>query len=338
MVRYRSFVKSIPSASSTLELLTPMAFLPLCRNRMTKKTRNWLMVLLSIPVAVILAVTGLLIFNAARPLPPIQPLPNPNGYADLVKAGAMVSDNYDTGDENWNTMKLGELRRLVAKNSDALQAARTNLQEDCAVPLEFSQNWGSRHLPELANFKRLAQAFVAEGRLAEMENRPGDAAKSYLDAIRLGYKSAHGGVLIDQLVGIAIEAMGVSHLQMLVDQLDAKTCREAAATLETLDAQRQTWNEVMQQESAWSRRAYPGLRNRLHAMMTSGLLKPAYQKGEQKFNKRQIMTRQLLVDLAARVYELEHGHRPSSVAELVPDYLKAVPKDPASGANLVLMP
>ena len=33
---------------------------------MTKKSRNWLMVLLSIPAAVILAVIGLLIFNAVR--------------------------------------------------------------------------------------------------------------------------------------------------------------------------------------------------------------------------------------------------------------------------------
>ncbi len=235
-----------------------MDFLPLCRNRMTNKTRNWLIGILSIPVAAILVVTGLLIFNAARPLPPIRPLPNPNGYDDLVKAGAMISDNYENGDENWNEMKLAELRKLVAKNSVALQAARAGLEEDCAVPLQFSENWVSRHLPELANFKRLAQAFVAEGLLAAMENRPDDAAKSYLDTIRLGNESGRGGVLIDQLVGTAIEAMGMSHLQKLVDQLDAKTCRETATTLETLDAQRQTWNEVVQQERAWSRRTLSG--------------------------------------------------------------------------------
>ena len=70
-------------------MIDATAFLPPCRNRMTKKTRNWLIVLLSIPAAVILAVIGLLIFNAVRPLPPIPPLPNPNGYNDLVKAGAM---------------------------------------------------------------------------------------------------------------------------------------------------------------------------------------------------------------------------------------------------------
>ena len=187
---------------------------------MTKKIRIWLLVLLSIPAVAILAVAGLLIFDAAQPLPPIQPLPNPNGYGDFVKAGEMVSDN--TGD--FNEMKSEELRELVAKNSGALQAARTSLQEDCAVPLQFSPNWVSRHFSELPSYKKLAQAFIAEGQLAGMENRPGDAAKSYLDAIRLGNKSARGGVLIDQLVGTAIEAMGTSHLQKLIDQLDAKTC------------------------------------------------------------------------------------------------------------------
>jgi hypothetical protein len=301
---------------------------------MTKKTRHWLILLLLIPTAVILAVTGLLIFDAARPLPPIQPLPASNGYDDFVKAGEMA-DNH-TGD--FNEMKLEELRKLVAKNSDALQAARTGLQEDCAVPLQFSENYMSRHLPELAGYKRLAQAFVAEGRLAEMENRPGDAAKSYLDAVRLGNKSAQGGVLIDQLVGTAIEAMGTACLQKLVDQLDAKSCREAAATLETLDAQRQTWKEVMQQERVWSRRAYPGIKYRWTELVMSSSLKKAHQAGERKFNKRQIMTRQLLVDFAARAYELENGHRPASVADLVPDYLKAVPQDPLTGTNLVYSP
>ena len=301
---------------------------------MTNKARNWLMVLLTIPVAAILAVTVLLIFNAARPLPPIQPLPNPNGYDDLVKAGEMAA--IETGD--FNEMRLEDLRTQTAKNSGALQAARSSLQEDCAVPLQFSENYMSRHLPELANFKRLAQAFVVEGRLAEMENRPGDAVKSYLDVIRLGHKSSRGGVLIDQLVGTAIEAMGVSNLQKLTDQLDAKTCRETAATLETLDAQRQTRTEVMQQERAWSRRAYPGIKYKWVKLVMSSSLNKAYRAGERKFNKQQLMTRQLLVDLAARAFELENGHRPASVTNLAPDYLKAIPKDPVSGTNLVLTP
>jgi hypothetical protein len=305
---------------------------------MTSKSRNWLILLLLIPTAVILAVVGLLIFDAARPLPPIQPLPSPNGYNDLVKAGATISDNYETGDENWDKMKLEELRRLVTKNSDALQTARTNLQKDCAAPLQFSPNWGSRHLPELANFKRLAQAFVAEGRLAEMENRPGDAAKSYLDAIHLGNESERGGIIIDQLVGIAIRAIGTSHLQKLVDQFDAKSCRETAATLETLDAQRQTWSEVVQQEKAWARRTYPGVGYQLAALVMRNTLKKAYQSAEQKFKAQQIKMHQLIIEFAARAYELDKGHRPASLNDLVPDYLKFIPQDPFTGTNMVYLP
>jgi hypothetical protein len=306
---------------------------------MTKKTQNWLLALLSIPAAVVIAVVGLLIFAAARPLPPIQPLPNPNGYDDFIKAGEMVDNN------SWkcNEMNLEELRKLVAKNSDALQAARIGLQKDCAVPLQFSENYMSRHLSELSSHKRLAEAFEAEGRLAEMENRPGDAAKSYLDATRLGHKSARGGILIDQLVGIAIKAIGTSHLQKLIDQLDAKSCRETAAILETLGTQRQTWNEVAQQDDAWSRRTYSSFRYRLTKLMLSispkmrGHMKAVQNAFERKLEKQQTNTRQLIIDLAARAYELDKGHRPANLADLVPDYLKAIPQDPSTGTNMVYL-
>ncbi len=40
--------------------------------------------------------------------------------------------------------------------------------------------------------------------------------------------------------------------------------------------------------------------------------------------------------LAMRLYELEHGHRPLGLAELVPDYLPAVPLDPFSDADMPL--
>ena len=173
---------------------------------MTGKTRIWLGLFLLVPAMVTVAVIGLLVFDIVRPLPSLQPLPNPNGYVDLAKAGAMVHD--DTG--NATGMTPGELRRLAALNAWALQAARIALQEGCAVPLEFSEAYISRHLSELGDCKKLAQAFAAEGRLAEEEHRPGDSVKSYLDVMRLGNQSARGGIVIDQLVGTAIEAIGAA--------------------------------------------------------------------------------------------------------------------------------
>ena len=43
----------------------------------------------------------------------------------------------------------------------------------------------------------------------------------------------------------------------------------------------------------------------------------------------------MMVDFAARAFELQKGKPAASVTNLVPDYLKAVPKNPVTGSNLV---
>jgi len=270
---------------------------------------------------------GFLVHELAGPLPPLPPLPNPNGYDDLVKAGGMVSSN------TWNgaTLKGDQLRETVSANAAALALARTGLNQECRVPLQFSLPYLDRHLSELAGLKQLGQAFEIEGRFAEAEGRYRDAARNYLDLIDLGSASACGGPLIDALVGTAITVMGTIHLQKITVQLDAKTCREAAATLETLDAQQPSWAEVVQQENAWSRRTFPGIRYRLGELVMFSSLRKARQTAGKKILDREKQTRQLTLDLAARAYELEKGHRPASSADLVPDYLKTIPPDLVAG-------
>ena len=299
---------------------------------MATKTRNWLITLF-ILASPFLLFLGLLVFWDAGTLPPLAPLPNPNGYENLVKAGRVIKSM--AGYDQTNEQQLAE---LVATNAEALRLLQAGLSNQSRVPLQFSQAYMANHLNDLAGFKRLAQLLAAEGRLMETEGHSEDAARSYLDAIHLGTESARGGVVIDQLVSTAIGAIGVAGLQKLVGQLDAQSCREIAETLETLDAQGQSWNEVMQQERDWSRRTYPGLRNELVRLMSRNSLNKAFQTGEGRFNKQQMKARQLAVDLAARAYELDKGHPPASIADLVPDYLKAVPEDPVTGTNMVYAP
>lgn len=304
---------------------------------MTNKRRKWLMIFgVLVPGLTLLAIAVPLIFQMLLPLPPVLALPDPNGYADLVQAGEMIPT--DTG--NYDKMNLAELQQLAATNAPALARARTGLSQPCRVTTQFTKTYLDldHHFVELSAMKNLARALVAEGKLAELENHPGDAAKCYLEAVRLGNESARGGILIDQLVGTAGEALGARSLAALAGRLDARACREAAATLATLDAQRQTWNEVMQQEAAWSRRAFPGLRDRFAAMMMANSLKKNFEKAGQKFAGQQLKTRQLVVQLAARAYELDQGRRPARLTDLVPDYLPAVPADPFTGTNVVYTP
>lgn len=67
-----------------------------------------------------------------------------------------------------------------------------------------------------------------------------------------------------------------------------------------------------------------------------------FRQNDQSFTAKVLGTdrrrRQLMLNLASRAYELEHGKRPLRVEELVPSYLRAVPKDPETGTNLALNP
>jgi hypothetical protein len=300
---------------------------------MTTKTRNRLIVLFifGFPFMVLL---GFLVSQLVGPLPPIQPLPNPNGYDALVKAGEMVSTN----SWNYDSTNLDQLHETVATNAGALALARAGMSNECRVPLQFTLR-DSENIEQLISFRSLAYAFAGEGKLAESENRPDNAAKSYLDTIHLGNEVGRGGRLVEGMIGTAIESLGTTGLQKVIDQLDVKTCRETAAALEVLDAHRQTWEDVLQQEKNWSRRVF-GLRGQLIELFFGrqlGMMRNE-ERAEQAFKEHQKQTRQLTVDLAARAYELDKGQKPASLADLAPDYLKAVPQDPFTGTNMNYSP
>jgi len=274
--------------------------------------------------------TLVVVSKLGEPLLPMKSMPNPNGYDDLVKAGQMASTNSGNDDPTSHQ----QLLETTLANAKALELARAGLNKECRVPLQFSETYIGAHLSVLADIKRLAKAFLVEGKLAEIESRPNDAAKSYLDAMRLGVESARGGVLIDQLVGTACEALGTRNLQKLAGTLDGKTSHDAAEVLERLDTDRQTWNEVMRQENDWARRTFSSVRYEFARLMTRKSLEQSLQRAKQKFHAQQLKTRQLMIELAARAYALDKGRPPASLADLLPDYLKAVPQDPLTGKDM----
>lgn len=299
---------------------------------MTVRTRHRL-IALSIIAAPFVFLLCLLLFWDAEPLPPVPTLPNPNGYEDLVKAGNMVSNEFG----NYDELSVTDLRALLDKDAKALQIARTSLQRNCRVILSYDAA-SPVHLEELTAIKCLAHTFAAEGRLANVESRPDDAAKSYLDVIYLANQSTCGGTLIDEMVGRAIEALGTEKLQELLGKLDSESCRKVAISLETSDSQRQTWGQVMQQEQDWSRRTFRGVGFEIERIMTRKSLDKVFESAEQKFKEQQGKTRRLMIEFAARAYQLDKGHPPANLADLVPDYLNAIPQDPLTGTNMVYSP
>jgi hypothetical protein len=286
-----------------------------------------------VAVAVVLAIS-LLIFQP-RPQP-APPLPSPNGYDDFVKASTLLATN--NGD--FHQMGAEELRELVKHNADALRLVRTGLSRECRAPL-VGLDAAVSHMTILASMKALAHALSAEGRLALLEHRNADAARSGLDAMKVGHEATRGGPLIDGLVRIAVESIGSAGLQSIATNLNAVECREVIAALETLGKKEESFEDVLNNERDWVRQNFSSYQRTVGSFMrlfNVGSNKQLMQKSEQKFQSQGQKRRAMLIGIAARAYELEKGQPPKTALDLVPDYLKEIPNDPIGGTNMVLKP
>lgn len=271
-----------------------------------------------------------------RPLPVKQkPLPVPNGYDQFLAAGKMLeptTTDYEKIDE-------AELSALVTTNAQALAKLRAGLSNECRVPVNYNGTWPSTHIQDLIAFRTLAQNLAAAGRLAELQNSPGEAIRDYLDEIRFGNEAGRGGLLVDVMMGVAIEGHGQTALEKLTSVTDAAQCRQTAAELEQLDAQHQSWADVMETEHAWQHGRIPSLKTYFTVMFfMRKQIAENFANAEKTFKERQQKKRRLMLQFAAHAYELEKGRPPASAAALVPDYLKAVPQDPFGGTNMVYPP
>ncbi len=290
-----------------------------------KKSRTLLFALMIVLVAVIALIA------LRTPPPPAAPLPNPNGYDDFRKAAALLAG--DVG--NATTLDLGGLRQLMATNAEPLQLLRLGLTRNCSMPTVAAATNFSLLSSELTGQKQLAQLLAAEGRLAELENRPADAAGSYMDVIRFGNEISRGGFILVRLVGIACEAIGLTPLARLAPNLDWPQQRALAAELEKADRTAVTWEEVMQAENKFRRHQLRHIHNPITVLTGWWYNRGANKRAEDKHNRVEARLRLLAVELALRCYRSEQGAAPARLDQLVPRYLQSVPLDPFSGQPLI---
>lgn len=290
-------------------------------------------ILLTVACLSVVVLVALLIISAVSHGYTPPPLPNPNGYAGIIKGAQTIKVN----PPDFSQLNDQQLQAFVRSNSVALQLIRSNLSEPVQVPVVYSIDYSaSAHLSELSKLKSAAYAFAAEAQLAQLQHRPVDAANSDLDIIRLGAKCSHGGLLIDGLVANAVENIGTSELRKLTGTLDGNTCKDAARQLEAIDAETDTWKQILRQEHYWGSKAFTSPGYLLARLLSFNSTRKSEARARQKFEIARKNTRTLMIDLAARAYSLEKGHPPNSMADLIPAYLKSVPIDPTTGLSMGL--
>ena len=298
-----------------------------------KRNIRRLLVTLGVLAALLAAATTVLLFIFRTP--PLPPLPSPNGYDDLLKAGqAVVGKLNDAPD-----LPHEELRTLVATNAEALRLLRVGLARPCAVPTDAHiANFATTVTTDLMDLKRLAKLLSAEGRLAEIENRPADAVRSYVDSIRLGRAMSRGGLMIDRLVGIACEAVGSIPLVKLLPKLTCDQMRRLAAELEQIDHNTVPWQELLQNERRFSRAQMRQVPNPLALLSYLWRERGISRRVQEQHDVAAARLRLLAVELALRSWKCDHGAAPTNLTQLVPKYLRHLPADPFTGKPFVYRP
>ncbi len=283
-------------------------------------------ILLALAAAFILACIALIALTSDRATT-LPPLPNPNGYDDFFKAGELLSGFLDL-----RTATGKELYAHVKTNAAVLQLVREGLSKDCLVPID---NAGTNRLGHRARLKTMATLLAAEGKLAEIEDRPTDAARSYVDTIRFGSEISRGGNLMDRLIGAACEAIGYNPLVRLAPKLSQEQQHLIVSELAKIDAKAASWKEVRHIERYSARQELKQSFNPIKNIQSWWQVWRAMRLAEERHNKGVARLRLLMTELALRCHQAEHGTPPAQLAELVPQYLPRVPQDPFSRQALV---
>lgn len=275
---------------------------------------------------------GLLVYIRQTTQSP--PLPNPNGYDDLAKAGQAIT----TKPDGPTALDHDALGAWVRTNSESLKLVRVGLARQCAIPTEAAITNFTLHIPQVIPMKAVAILLTAEGRLAEMENRPSDAARSYVDAIRLGMEISRGGFLIHRLIGIACEGVGGAALAKLIPQLNCDQMRPLVAELEQIEGNAVTWREVVKSERRFERAQLASYRNPIALIGDWWQSRGAIKNSEEKHILAKARLRLLMTELALRSYRCVHENTPLSLEQLVPHFLQTIPSDPFAKGPLTYRP
>jgi hypothetical protein len=270
-----------------------------------------------------------ILWKLMHPLPvPSPQLPSPNGYDDFVAAGKTFLNGSPILNTSVEPQSTAELAAEVAKFETTFDLVRLGLSRPSQVPL-WPADLSSIYLLDIQQLRTVARALTREAELAQQQSRHRDAAMISIDCVRLGHASSRGGLLIQYLVGIAIEGVGYSSLYPAIPLLDADACREAVTLLEQIERDREPLDQMFHRERIYGENVY-GWFGHLQLLLNDAIYGfPEHFEAATNATSRSLAVSRLIVmEIALRRYFVEHGSYPSRLDELVPEYASAVPIDP----------
>lgn len=181
-------------------------------------------------VVLLLAVSCAVMIN--RPKLPAAPLPTPNAADTLAEAAAAIQgieifNQSDAAVEEWED--VSSLQDFLASNTMAIEKWELACTQQCVPVVDYSGGLSNLDLTEgIQQFRSASYLPRAAARLAELEDRPLDAAKYYEQLYVMASKYGREGLWLHVMSSMAMQRLALQRLELLVDDLD----EESAAGLQ----------------------------------------------------------------------------------------------------------
>jgi hypothetical protein len=296
-----------------------------------RRVKRWIV---AVTIAIAVAI-GVAAFFLLRMKPAMNaPLPNPNGHDDFAAAAQwIVPWNGDL----LNGLSTEEIRAVLDQNAKALELIREGLKKESAVPLQNDQNLINSRLVTLKANKEIASLLAAEGIVHLATGRTNDAARAFAEAVVFGHAASRRGLLIDDLVGIASQSIGLHRLVPISSSISPEVRRQIINQLIDLDRKREPAATIIERDRVWSRATY-GVRALWAQLATRGSLRAMDERFARNHAESVAALRLTVAELAVRGYEASLGRPPATLSDLVPEWLSQIPLDPFGNGTLIYRP
>ncbi len=229
-------------------------------------------------------------------------VPGPNGYDQITRVAKRLPQTLIL---DVDTATRSQLKSTVAIYSDQLNAVRAAFQLPCEKHLVGDYGIDDS---SISGYHNLAVCFRAEGMLAELEGRWGDAMNGHLDIVRLSHAIDRGGNFTDWLVGRHLESMGLCNVAGVAHRVTPIERRQCADLLLQFERNREPLLAAQQRDAVWEVNANGWPTRLFHAFIDDRL------RGAESLRRCQALSRLIILEDAIETYRRDRGAWPDRLS------------------------
>lgn len=190
------------------------------------------------------------LFKNNRPVAvtiPTHAVPKDNGLDFFIRASKMPGKPGPVSDPNGDKWTMADYEAFMVANKPAFEEVRRGLNKPCVTP-PFRGSDFTMLFPDNARLRELARTLRGAATYYEKKGDYGNAVECQLDAVEIGASMPNGGCMIQDLVAIAVAAIGSHKIEPSVSKLNPAQLEVVARRLEHIRSDMVPYDRIVLEE------------------------------------------------------------------------------------------